>query len=333
MLWLGGISATLLLLRRGLLIRALPLLLLAISPVAIVFGQNYGGEASLRIVLFSSPWWSALIAWGLYTVRRRRLRLFISLAVAGLCAALFVPAFFGQEELNIVSQGELQASQYFYDHGRPGSVLLLSAPGFPYKYGSSYPQFRGPEGDADPNLLSARLLRHRRLGVDDVANVVSVIKQYSSAGYIAFSKEQTAYAEVFRLTPPGAMSSLEAAIGRSPDFRLWYGNRDARIYELTLKASTASYGNHSHVATRQYYLPLIAPLPPITALHHTAGRRLRQRPTRRRRGSGLRENGDPTAHHEAQPDITGMRTQLSRPRYNHRIDGVAPKVKRSRTAR
>jgi hypothetical protein len=224
--------ATIRLLRQGLLVRALPLLVLAVSPMVVIFGQNYGGEASLRIILFASPWCSALIAWALATIARRRRRWILTGAVVAGFAALFVPAFLGQEELNIVSSAEVQASAWFYDHARAGTVLVLAAPGFPYKYGASYPQFRGPEGDAFPNLLSDRGLQQRELGRGQIPEVVARITEYAPRGYIAFSKDETAFAEVLKITPHGALRSLESAIASSPQFRLWYRNPDVRIYEL-----------------------------------------------------------------------------------------------------
>jgi hypothetical protein len=233
-LWGGGLWASLRLLRKGLLLRALPLLVLAISPFAVIFGQNYGGEASLRIILFSSAWWSALIAWAVATVARPRLRLALSASLALAFTAVFIPSFFGQEELNIVSAAEVRASEHFYYHARSGSVLVLAAPGFPFKYGGTYPQFRGPEGDAYPNLLSERIFQDRDLGSHDIPQVIARINQYSPYGYLAFTKDETAFAQVLRITPPGALAHLEAAVARSPRFRLWYSSRDARIYELVV---------------------------------------------------------------------------------------------------
>jgi hypothetical protein len=242
-LGLGGGAGAVRLLRRGLLLRALPLLLLAVSPFAVIFGQSYGGEASLRIILFSSPWWSALIFWALWTVERRRLRLVLMLSVISLFTGLFVASFFGQEELNIISPAEVRASAQFYDHARRGSVLVLAAPGFPFKYGASYPEFRGPEGDAYPNLLSEHVFQDRQLGPADIGYVIGRIRQYSPYGYLAFTKAETVFAEVLRITPPGALSHLEAAIAGSRQFRLWYGNQDAQIYELV--SSSSRPANHA----------------------------------------------------------------------------------------
>jgi hypothetical protein len=231
--WLATLGALVRLLRRGLLMRALPFVVLAFSPFFVLFGQNYGGEASLRIILFSSPWCGALIAWALATVSRRRLRWTLTMSVAVAFTALFVPSFLGQEELNIISPAEVRASEWFYYHARPGSVLVLAAPGFPYRYGATYPTFRGPEGDANPNLMTEPVFEGRQLGAAEVPSVAARIREYSKHGYIVFDRDETAYAEIFRITPPGALAHLEAAVARSPDFRLWYSNPYVQIYELS----------------------------------------------------------------------------------------------------
>lgn len=277
-LWLGGLLALICLLRRGLGVRALPLAALALAPLAVIFGQNYGGEASLRIILFSSPWWSAVMAWALMTIHRQSLRLVAMLVVALGFAALFVPSFFGQEELNIISPAEVRASEWFYSHARPGSVLVLSAPGFPYKYGGTYPEFRGPEGDSNPNLLTEPAFRNGQLGQRQVPLIAARIREYSRHGYIAFTRDQTAYAEVLGIMPPGAMNSLEAAVARSPEFRLWYGNRDAQIFELVGRAPkrrNAPLGGALGMTTIQPKPPRSISSDPFAVPRCQAGRSLR----------------------------------------------------------
>ncbi|MDX6715105.1 MAG: hypothetical protein QOH30_1663 [Baekduia sp.] len=231
-LWLSAAAGALVLARRGLARRALPLALLAAAPFAVVFGQNYGGEASLRVVLFTSPWCAALIAWWIASVERRVIRAAMLGLVSVAFAAGFVPAYFGAEEINTIPKGQIEASEYFYDHAARGTVLLLSGPNFPVRYGPTYRYFAGPQSDFDPNLLRVNRFRYRELGPADIPDVISLIHQYAPTGYMVFSTSQSEYAKVFQLTPPGALANLEAAVRRSPLFRIWYQNSDARIYQL-----------------------------------------------------------------------------------------------------
>jgi hypothetical protein len=286
LVWLSGIAAAVRLLRRGLLIRALPFVVLAAAPFAIIFGQSYGGEASLRIILFSSPWTGALVAWGLATVKRPRVRWALTATAAVVFASLFVPSFLGQEELNIISPGEVAASEWFYSHARRRSVLLLAAPGFPYRYGATYPDYNGPEGDANPNLLADPNFQGRQLGPASLRGVIYRITLYSEYGYVSFTNDETAYAETLGITPRGALRNLEVAMARSPDFRLVYGNRDARIYELV--GGKADLGTASRAllsgASRGR-----SPAPPIRVTGKRAGLSARRvAPQRKRSRHGIR---------------------------------------------
>jgi hypothetical protein len=241
-LWLAGAVGALVLARRGQARRALPLAILAAAPFAVIFGQNYGGEASLRVMLFTSPWCAALAAWAIATFRRSAVRVVLAgLAAVGFAAA-FVPAYFGVEEINTIPKGQVEASAYFYDHATPGSVLLLSGPNFPVRYGPNYREFAGPQSDFDPNLLRVDRFRYRALGASDIPDVISLIHQYSRDGYIVFSTSQFEYAKVFRLTEPGALHTLERAVAVSPYFKLWYRNADARIYVMTPAAEQIGKG-------------------------------------------------------------------------------------------
>ncbi len=231
-LFVGTMCALFRLTRQRLLVRALPFVVLALSPFFVLFGQNYGGEASLRIILFCGPWCAALISWALATVARPRLRWALMMFGTLVFTALFVPSFLGQEEFNIISPAEVRASEWFYYHARLGSVLVLSAPGFPYRYGATYPYFAGPEGDANPNLLTNPIFQAHQLGPVEIPAIVARIREYSRHGYVSFTKDQATYAEALGITPPGALRDLEAAVAKSPYFRLWYANNDVRIYEL-----------------------------------------------------------------------------------------------------
>lgn len=232
-LWVSGALGALVLARRGQMRRAMPLAILAVAPFAVVFGQNYGGEASLRVMLFTSPWFAALAAWGIVGARHAIVRVGVLGVLALAFAAAFVPSYFGAEEINTIPKGQVDASQYFYDHAEDHSVLLLSGPNFPVRYGGNYSRFAGPQSDFDPNLLRVNRFRYRDLGTSDLPDIVSLIHQYAGMGYIVFSTSQTEYAKVFQLTEPNALSHLEAAVAKSPLFTLWYKNADARIYALT----------------------------------------------------------------------------------------------------
>jgi len=212
--------------------KALSLVVLAIAPFAILFAQNYGGEASLRVFLFSSPWRDVLIALGVQTIARPRVRFVAALATCLVLAYLFIPAFYGAENLNIIPADEVAASQDFYSYAPAGSVLMLSAPDFPTWLGSRYNLMRGPLADDGPNIVGNGAFQDRPLGRKDVPAVIALVRQYSRSGFVEFSTTGYRYAATHELTPPGALRSLERAVAASRQFRMWYYGPDVRIYEL-----------------------------------------------------------------------------------------------------
>lgn len=213
---------------------ALSLLILAIAPFGILFAQNYGGEGSLRVFLFSSPWRDILIALGIATIAREKLRVTAALCTSLLLAYMFIPAFYGAEELNIIPKDEVSASEYFYDHAPAGSVLIPAAEDYPTRVGPRYTLMR-PQSDV-PALIGpepeTRAFEHRPLGAGQIPEIVTAIERYSRDGFIVFASTGYTYASVHELTPPGALASLERAVASSARFRLWYATKDARIYEL-----------------------------------------------------------------------------------------------------
>lgn len=212
--------------------RVLPLAVLAAIPFFVLFGQSYGGEASLRVFLFSSPWRDILIAWGLVSLAART-RLLASVVTVGVLVTLFLFAFLGNAGTNIIPRNEVQASEYFYETAPSGSVLMLAGQDFPLRVGTRYAVMLGPPGDHSPDLLENQQLSGAALGAGDLQTVVEAIRHFSNHGFLVFSTTQFQYADIFGTTPKGALARLERAVAASPAFRLWHATPDSRIYQLT----------------------------------------------------------------------------------------------------
>ena len=214
------------------------LVLLAFSPLLIALVQSYGGEAVFRIYLFSLPWIALLGATALDFRPPRRLlwpALGIGTVLLG-AVGLFLGTVFGAAELYTVRSGEVQASQYFYDHAAPGGVLTLIAPNFPTRVGDRYDKFT-TAGDNPVDLLTTvPKLRHRVLSAANLPRVERFVADQSGGGagshYLVLSTGQQVFAEVLGLLPPGSLASLDVVIGHSADWKLFYRNPDAVIYRF-----------------------------------------------------------------------------------------------------
>jgi hypothetical protein len=211
---------------------------LAVAPAFIALAETYGGEAIYRVYLFSLPWFAILAAFALrpggddWSWVRTVPRLLLPLA---LVLALFVPAFFGMAATNEVRPGEVAASQYFYDHAPPRSLLMIASPQFPVRLAGNYEQFRLTIGEADPSLLTVKpSLRHKMLGDRHVPVIAQAMRDYAGGepAFLAVSRNAKVTSQVLDMLPRGSLDELERALSRSRRFHVWYRNADTTIFQL-----------------------------------------------------------------------------------------------------
>jgi hypothetical protein len=134
-----------------------------------------------------------------------------------------------------VRPGEVAASQYFYDHAPPRSVLMIASPQFPVRLAANYDQFRLTIGEGDPSLLTVKpSLRHKMLGDRHVPVIAQAMRDYAGGQpvYLVVSRNGKVTSQILDLLPPGSLDELERALSRSRRFRIWYRNPDTTIFEL-----------------------------------------------------------------------------------------------------
>jgi hypothetical protein len=241
-MWGLGLIGAFRRLRAGRPVRAM--LLLAVAPALLAFGQNYGGEAIFRIYLFSLPWIAVLAASALAprAVRWGRLSGAAVVVVLTGAAVLFMAAFYGSVELYRVRPGAVAAAVYFYGHAQPGSVLGVGAPDSPARLAGNYDDFL--RGSTPPPLTSLDAFRGRRLGVGDLPALADLYRG-SAVGtpgdvFLVLTADQDVYAHVLGLLPKGSIAGLDRALAASPDWRVFYRNRDAVIYQFVGVAPLAA---------------------------------------------------------------------------------------------
>jgi len=209
--------------------------LLATAPAALVLVQDYGGEAIYRVFLFSLPWAAFLAAaavapdppWSIWDSLR------VGAVLIGV-VALFLPSYFGLDEINQVRPTEIAASVYYYDHGVRDSVLVLAAPSFPTRASGNYDRGRLIRG-ADPNLTNLPAFQGRMLTSADLPKIEALVRNVagsSGTGYLVISAGMKVYCHVYSVLPDGSLASLDQALATSSNWRVFYRNPDAAIYQL-----------------------------------------------------------------------------------------------------
>jgi hypothetical protein len=124
----------------------LALVLLAYSPVFVFFAGGYGTEGILRVYLFSLPWTVCLAASALKPkpVRSPKFGSLLAPATLVVVIALFIPAFFGDDAVNVMPQSDVLGTQAFYQSARPGTIFGLTD-NFPGQIGGRYNLFGVPQ--------------------------------------------------------------------------------------------------------------------------------------------------------------------------------------------
>ncbi|HLI56739.1 MAG TPA: hypothetical protein VKY26_06840, partial [Actinomycetota bacterium] len=135
------------------------LLLLSFAPFPLLVVQAYGGEALLRAYLFALPF-IALLAAMAFLPSVEPSRLVAPAVVFCLVAAVFTPAWliarYGNERFDRVSNADLAAVQYVYQHAPTNSVLISLFPELAWRYqGINDYTYEDVQNTADPPTLKA----------------------------------------------------------------------------------------------------------------------------------------------------------------------------------
>jgi hypothetical protein len=230
--WVLASLGALALMYKGRTRKATPLLALMVAPAAVLLVQSYGGEAVLRVFLFSCPWCAVLAASGLATLGSR-LRLILTATVMAALVPLILVTTLGNAAVSVIPAAEVKASEHFFQYAPAGSALVLAGQDFPSHVGWRYRLMAGGFGDDSPDLFTNHpALSDHVLGSRDLPAVIADLAGITSRAFLVFSTTQLDYATLFHTTPAHSLEGLERAVAQSQDFRLWYRNSDTRIYEL-----------------------------------------------------------------------------------------------------
>lgn len=199
------------------------------SPVVILLGGNYDGEALFRVFLFALPFAAFFIALFLYPSTdsgRGWFTTLFAIAASVLVLTGFLFAYYGKEAWSYFSPGEVRAAEIVYDHAPPGTLLVEGTREYPT-------QFRDAENITyvaianEPVGSSARVIAHpvRRL-----AEWLGS-PRYQRA-YILITRAQKAQVDALGSLPRGSLDRIERALLASRQFQVVYHDADASVFRL-----------------------------------------------------------------------------------------------------
>jgi hypothetical protein len=192
--------------------------ILTITPFLVLGGGSYGGEAGLRVYLFSLAGALPLIAMLSPVVKSAWS------AVAVACMTIFlVPAFvlsrWGNELTEMTQPNEITAVRVLYRIAPPGASLMAVIPQGPWRFAdvATYKYIRN-----NPNQFDFRNDHY----------IVYSLAGNPKGGYAVITTSQIVYAEQSYGLPADWGNQIEQAMTKSGDFALVYSNPDAKIFEL-----------------------------------------------------------------------------------------------------
>jgi hypothetical protein len=222
----------------------LTLLVLAFSPFFVLGLVAYGNEGLLRVYLFSLPWAAALAAAALAPERtsdgradaggRRRaapskltallrragqiLRPLPAALALGIAVALFLPAFYGDDNFNVMPAGQVAAVTAFLTQAPPGPIFAPVTNAAPLADTASYSQFPQTAIFGQYGMLGKAAV------TPSIASLIATRADAITGGlrpaYVVITPEMLAYIRAYGLASPGSVSTLLASLARSGAWRL-----------------------------------------------------------------------------------------------------------------
>ena len=245
------------------------LVLLAYSPLIVLVAGAYGDEGILRVYLFSLPWSAALAAAVLTPTPslparsgRSRLKNGASLwrrlptealrapLILGVVVALFLVAFFGDDQFNVMSDSEVTTVTSFLQTAPAGPVLsaIDNAPASDTARYNLFPL---------DSIFGSGAAWGTKKPPADIADVLAGdVDRYTlgaQPAYLMVTSSMIAYGRAYG-TPPGYFTILLNSAAHSRYWRLITKKPDVVIYELPPR--TFPRGFNEHGPTPNFLVPL-----------------------------------------------------------------------------
>jgi hypothetical protein len=200
------------------------LALVAFSPLALIFALNYGGEAILRVFLYSLLGSCVLIA--PFIARAldfrppQRIRgmvlAWLAIVIAG---AAGMQGYYGSWTYITVTRHQLEQSRDLLSRNEPGITVTVMAPpaGWPERSSADYVKFALAQGNYDNPLDDLRTSLLKGLPTPEAIDNLEAVPA-NGALYIVLPKQVWAYNAYIGLFPPGALESLVEQLSQRPNW-------------------------------------------------------------------------------------------------------------------
>jgi hypothetical protein len=209
----------------------LVLMILAYSPILVLFLGAYGNEGILRVYLFSLPWAVCLAASALRPVAIDQ-SVFGLLRVTGVLVVvvtLFFPAFFGNDASYIMSKGTVDGTLAFYESASPG-VIFAGDGNLPAYINGRYNEFPvfsllGPGG-----IMAGGHSPSSQAVIDAIS---SNDPNPNRPVYVMITPSMQAYGTAYGFLVPNELAELSNKLNSSSSWVRIYNKPGLTVFELS----------------------------------------------------------------------------------------------------
>ncbi|GAB2515583.1 glycosyltransferase [Nocardia heshunensis] len=211
--------------------RDLALVVLALAPIPVLVSNDYGGEMIFRVYLFGLPFAAFFAAAACYPRPESGHSWRTAIGALAVVLALvpgFVFGYYGKEQANYFSPGEVAAARFVYGIAPRGSLIVGATSDFPWAF----------QNFEFYDYLWFALLepKDRQVVLDDP---VAAFTDYLSPArhhhaYAILTRSQAADIDMSGVLPRGELTKITDALTASPRFLVIYRNADAMVITANL---------------------------------------------------------------------------------------------------
>jgi hypothetical protein len=158
-----------------------------------------------------------------------------------LAVTLFMPAFFGNDQSNVMTRSEVNTTLTFFQAAKPGSLVTVIG-NAPVSDTADYNEF--PVGTI---FGYGGLLPGSQAISEAPSYLARTMKNYSGdlPVYIVMTPSMSSYNAEFGITAPGNVIALLAGLAKSPYWRLVASKGGTQIYQMSAAAQAIPPGAYS----------------------------------------------------------------------------------------
>jgi hypothetical protein len=202
-------------------------LVLVVSPLVILVGGNYDGEALFRVFLFALPFAAFFGAQLLYPDPDKGTSgwtTLVAVVVSGAVLAGFLFAYYGKEAWSYFSKSEIRAAEVVYERARPDSLLVEGTRDYPNQFLNAE-RFTYLAIASEPTRSAQRVIDRPVAKLSEWLND----PRYEDA-YVLITRAQKAQIDALGPLPRGSLDRVEEALLESPRFEVLYHDEDASVF-------------------------------------------------------------------------------------------------------